>query len=124
MTHYLPSTFPPPDYFTSPCPLCGVLVRSGQAKNLRRAVNRHLTMFHAGERPPVPDTSQDTHKTIAIVAVHYSGSRKRLSAEYAALTTAIVPVAFPGEVGVAVVTDGRVLVYERLGAGVVGWKME
>lgn len=124
MNHYLPSAFPPPLWFTAPCPLCAALIRSGKAETLPRAVNRYLTMVHPGEHVPEPDTSQDTHKTITIVAVHYSGSRKRLRAEYANLKTAVVPVAFPGDVGVAVVRDGRVLVYERLGAGVSGWKIE
>lgn len=125
MNKYIPSAFPPPDWQYAPCPLCGVLVRSGKAETLPRAVARHVTIIHPGQHPPAPEASQETHKTIAIVAVHYLGSRKRLSDKYAALKTAVVPVEFPGSTGVAVVCpDGVIRIYERLGAGVSGWKVE
>lgn len=126
MTTYIPAT---PLWFTAPCPVCGLPVRAAKRENLARVVHRHLSMVHPGEAeldaPPAVDPSLPaTHKRIAILSVHFSGSRKRLGAQFKDLKTAVVPAAFPGDSGVAVVRgDGRVAIYARLGAGEMGWEM-
>lgn len=128
-TRYIPATS---GWFTAPCPIpgCNLLIRAAKRENLPRVVARHVTMFHPGEtetKPAavLPDPALPaTHKRIAILAVHYSGSRKRLAGQFKDLTSAIVPVGFPGESGVAVVSDGVIRIYERLGAGVRGWPVE
>lgn len=128
ITTYIPAT---PLWFTATCPIpgCNAPIRAAKRENLARVVHRHVTMVHPGETdtdtPPDVDPSLPaTHKRIAIVSVHFSGSRKRLGAQFRDLMTAIVPSAFPGESGVAVVRfDGRVVVYSRLGAGAIGFEM-
>lgn len=125
MTPYIPAT---PAWFTTPCTVCGIAVRAAKRENLPRVLHRHLTMAHpyaVTEVEPsaaiVDPTLPPTLKRIAILAVHYSGSRKRLGAQYRDLQTAVVPVTFPGESGVAVVKGESVLVYANLGAGQRGY---
>lgn len=125
-TRYIPASS---GWFTAPCPVCNQQIRAAKRENLPRVVARHLTMAHPGatETKPaavLPDPALPaTHKRIAVLAVHYSGSRKRLAGQFKDLKTAVVPVGFPGESGVAVVKGDCVLVYPNLGAGQRGYEL-
>lgn len=114
---YVPSRPVPQQWFTTPCPYCPVIVRSALAHNMRRALSRHMSEHHKDIIAPEPEPPAP-FKVIAIVAVHFSGSRKRLGHAFDGLKQATVPSAFPGESGVAVVRgDGGVVVYAKFAAG-------